>query len=71
MPQNIDPDALVNIPCPRCSEKMEVTVAEIQNNPRLVCAKCGANFAINAQKVMDKIRAAQELAEYERRRRGV
>ena len=50
---------------------MEVTVATIETSPRLVCDKCGATFAINAQKVMDKIRAAQELAEYERRRRGV
>jgi transcription elongation factor Elf1 len=71
MAHNIDPDALVNVPCPRCSEKMEVTVATIESSPRLVCDKCGATFAINAQKVMDKIRAAQELAEYERRKRGV
>jgi hypothetical protein len=28
-------------------------------------------YAINAQKVMDKLRAAQEQAELERRRRGV
>ena len=67
----IDPEALVNIPCPRCSEKNPVTVETIQSNPRLVCEKCGAMFSVNAQKVMDKIRAAEELAELERRRRGV
>jgi len=71
MASNIDPSALVNVPCPKCGEKTPVTVETIQTNPRLVCEKCGAMYAINAQKVMDKIRAAQEKAELERRRRGV
>jgi len=71
MPYNIDPSALVNIPCPSCGEKTAVSVATIESSPRLRCEACGAMYAINAQKVMDKLRAAQEKAELERRRRGV
>lgn len=70
MPHNIDPSALVNIPCPSCGHKTAVSVATIESAPRMVCESCGANFAINATKVMDKIRAAQEQAELDRRRRG-
>ena len=68
---NIDPDALVNIPCPHCGHKTPVSVATIQTSPRMPCESCGAQFAINGQKVMDKIKAAQEQAELDRRRRGV
>jgi uncharacterized Zn finger protein len=71
MAYNIDPSALVNIPCPSCGEKTAVSVATIESSPRLRCEACGAMYAINAQKVMDKLRAAQEKAELERRRRGV
>lgn len=70
MPFNIDPAANVNIPCPSCGQKSPVSVATIQTSPRLRCESCGANFAVNGQKVMDKIRAAQEQAELDRRRRG-
>jgi len=48
-----------------------VSVATIKSSPRLRCEACGVVYAINAQKVMDKLRAAQEQAELERRRRGV
>jgi transcription elongation factor Elf1 len=71
MPHNIDPSALVNIPCPNCGHKTAVSVATIETSPRLGCESCGAMFAINARKVMDKIQAAQEQAELDRRRRGV
>ena len=71
MPHDIDPSALVNIPCPSCGKKTEQTVATIQTSPRLRCPSCGVMFAINARKVMDKIRAVEEQAELERRRRGV
>jgi transcription elongation factor Elf1 len=71
MAYNIDPNALVNIPCPSCGEKTPVSIATIDTSPRLVCEACGATYAINARKVMDKVRAAQEQAELERRRRGV
>ncbi len=71
MAHNIDPEALVNIPCPSCGHKTAVSVGTIESSPRLRCESCGAMFAVNAQKVMDKIRAAQEQAELERRRRGV
>jgi transcription elongation factor Elf1 len=71
MSHNIDPSDLVNIPCPSCGQKTAVSVATIESSPRLRCDACGATYAINAQKVMDKIRAAQEQAELERRRRGV
>jgi uncharacterized Zn finger protein len=68
---DIDPDALVNIPCPSCGEKTAQTVAAIESSPRIRCAACGIMFAVNARKVMDKLRAVQEQAELERRRRGV
>ena len=71
MPPEIDPTALVNIPCPRCGDKTAQTVATIQTSPRLVCQACGTMFAVNANKVMDKIRAVAAQAELDRRRRGV
>jgi uncharacterized Zn finger protein len=71
MPYNIDPSALVNIPCPRCGEKTALGVATIQSSPRLPCPACGAMFAVNASKVMEKLRAVQEQAELDQRRRGV
>jgi transcription elongation factor Elf1 len=71
MPYNIDPAALVNIPCPRCGEKTALSVATIETSPRLPCPACGAMFAVNTRKVMEKLRAFQKQAELERRRRGV
>ncbi len=71
MPYNIDPEALVNIPCPACGHKTPVSVATIETSPRLPCEACGSMFAINANKVMEKLRAVVEQAEMERRRRGV
>ena len=70
MPHDIDPSALVNIPCPRCGKKTPQTVATIQSSPRLRCPACDTMFAVNAGKVMDKIREVEEQAELERRRRG-
>jgi uncharacterized Zn finger protein len=67
---DIDPSALVNIPCPRCGDKTAHSVAALQASPRLRCPACGTMFAVNAAKVMDKIRAVQEQAELDRRRRG-
>jgi len=46
-------------------------VAIIQSSPRLRCPACGTMFAINARKVMEKIRKVEEQAELDRRRRGV
>ena len=71
MHPDIDPSALVNIPCPRCGEKTAQSVATIETSPRLRCPKCGTLFAVNARKVMEKLRAVEEQAELERRRRGV
>lgn len=71
MPSSIDPSALVNIPCPSCGQKTSVTVAVIETSPRIRCEACGTMFGINARKVMDKLRAVEEKAELERRRRGV
>lgn len=71
MPYNIDPSALVNLPCPRCGEKSAETVATIQSSPSLRCPACGAMFSVNAEKVMEKLRAVEEQAELERRRRGL
>jgi uncharacterized Zn finger protein len=68
MAHNIDPSALVNIPCPRCGEKTAQTVSAIQSSPRLRCPACGTMFAVNARKVMDKLRAVEEQAELDRRR---
>jgi transcription elongation factor Elf1 len=71
MPDNIDPTALVNLPCPACAQKTAVSVATLQTAPRIRCESCGTTFAVNVRKVMDKVRAAQEQADMERRRRGV
>ncbi len=71
MPPEIDPSALVNVPCPQCGEKRPVSVAEIQTSPRLRCAACGVMFGVNARKMMAILRAAEEKAEMERKRRGV
>jgi hypothetical protein len=71
MPFNVDPNALVNIPCPSCGHKTPLSVATIETSPRMPCPACGAMFAVNARKVMEKLKAVMEQAELDRRRRGV
>lgn len=68
--QGIDPNANVNIPCPRCGQKSEYSVGLLQTAPRLVCASCGAMFAVNVDKLMEKLKAAQAKIDADRRRAG-
>ncbi len=71
MPSNIDPSALVNIPCPKLWGE---DTADRGHNPIVAAPSvpsCGTTFAVNARKVLDTLRAVEEQAELERRRRGL
>ena len=67
----IDPNAFVNVPCPKCGDKTPQTVATIQSSPRLRCPSCGVLFTVNATKVMAKLKEAQAKAEQSQRRSGL
>ena len=67
----IDPNALVNVPCPQCGDKTPQTVATLQSSPRLRCPSCGVQFTVNAAKVMAKLKEAQAKAEQSQRRSGL
>ncbi len=69
-PPGIDPDASVNIPCPRCGQKSEYPVRDLELAPRLRCGTCGSMFAVNVDKLMDKLKAAQAKIDLDRRRQG-
>lgn len=62
MPQNVDRNATVNIPCPQCGEKFEQTVAELEMAPRLRCPACGVAIRVDARKIMQKIKEAAAKA---------
>jgi len=68
MRTKLDPNAIVNIPCPQCGEKTPQTVATIETSPRIRCAKCGVMFGINATKLMKKLQEAQAKMDLEQRR---
>jgi uncharacterized Zn finger protein len=59
MRKTLDPNALVNIPCPACGEKTAHTVASLGDSPRLRCPKCGVLMKVDARKIMQKIKEAE------------
>ena len=63
----VDPDAIVNLPCPKCGEKTPQTVAELQSSPRIRCGKCGSMFGVSYAKIMKKLEEAQAKADAQRR----
>lgn len=67
---NLDPEATVNIPCPSCGEKSELTVADLGLSPRIRCTACGVLFAVDGKKILKRVREAQEAIELQRRRLG-
>lgn len=70
MPMKLDPDATVNLPCPRCGEKSPQTIATLQLSPRIRCTACGTLFAVDAKKILQRVKEAQEKIDLERRRLG-
>ena len=62
MPQNVDRNATVNIPCPQCGEKIEQTVAELEMGPRLRCPSCGVSIRVDARKILQRIKEAAAKA---------
>jgi uncharacterized Zn finger protein len=58
MRYTLDPNAMVNIPCPSCGEKTAHSVASLGDSPRLRCPKCGVLMKVDARKIMEKIKAA-------------
>jgi uncharacterized Zn finger protein len=59
MPQKLDPNGIVNLPCPKCGEKTEQTIAELETSPRLRCRRCGVQFGVDARKILQKIKEAE------------
>ena len=68
MRPKLDPNALVNIPCPKCGEKTPQTVATLEMSPRLRCDFCGSMFGVNFAKIAKKLEEAQAKIDLERRR---
>ncbi len=68
MPHKLDPNAVVNLPCPQCGEKTPQTVAELEHSPRIRCANCGSMFGVNFAKIVKKLEEAQAKIDLERRR---
>ena len=58
MPQKLDPNATVNIPCPGCGEKTEQTIATLQLSPRLRCPNCRTLFKVDFRKLAEKLKQA-------------
>ena len=67
MRTKLDPNALVNIPCPKCGEKTPQTVGMLETSPRIRCESCGSLFGVNFTKIAKKIEEAQAEAEAARR----
>jgi ribosomal protein S27AE len=67
MRPKLDPDAIVNLPCPKCGEKVPQTIAELEHSPRIRCGKCGNLFGVSYAKIVKKLEEAQARAEAQRR----
>lgn len=67
MRPKLDPNALVNIPCPKCGEKTPQTVATLETSPRIRCEACGSLFGINFTKIAKKLEEAQAKMDAQRR----
>ncbi len=59
MPQKLDPNATVNIPCPQCGDKTEQTIATLELSPRLRCPSCGVMFKVDWRKLAEKLKGAK------------
>ena len=70
MRPKLDPNAIVNLPCPKCGEKSPQTVAALETSPRIRCEKCGNIFGVSFAKIAKKLEEAQAKIEAERYRRG-
>ncbi len=70
MPEKLDRNATVNIPCPQCGNNIEQTVGELEMGPRLRCPSCGVAIKVDARKIMQKIKEAAAKAEEAQRRGG-
>lgn len=62
MPQNLDRNASVSIPCPQCGKKFEQTVGELEAAPRLRCPACGVALRVDAKKILQKVKEAAAKA---------
>lgn len=38
----------ITLSCPKCGHKSQETLGRLQDNPRLVCRKCGVTIAVDA-----------------------
>ena len=46
---NIDNKTL-DIPCPKCSNKIPETIGNIKRNVTITCSRCGTNIKLEADK---------------------
>jgi DNA-directed RNA polymerase subunit RPC12/RpoP len=51
---NVDPNARLPIPCPKCGRKAEQLVSRLRKNPKLRCPACSAEFAVDGAQ-LDKL----------------
>jgi late competence protein required for DNA uptake (superfamily II DNA/RNA helicase) len=70
MPSKLDRDATVNIPCPKCGNKTEQTIATLELSPRLRCPTCLVLFRVDFKKIMQRIKEAEAKIQDQKRRTG-
>jgi len=70
MPSNLDRNATVNIPCPKCGNKTEQTIATLELSPRLRCPTCLVLFRVDFKKIMQRIKEAEAKIDNQKRRMG-
>ena len=50
----------IGIPCPKCGEKTEKSIAWIRSNNNFVCDGCGSAINVEADKLLAGIKKAEQ-----------
>ena len=54
-----DKNEKLDVPCPGCEHITSITIAEIETNPSYQCAGCGETVNIDASKLTDGLKDAE------------
>jgi uncharacterized paraquat-inducible protein A len=56
----LDRNVKVAIPCPKCEQKVEETIARLEANPTLTCPACNATITIQAEKLRQGLQEVEQ-----------
>jgi uncharacterized Zn finger protein len=56
-------NAKLSIPCPKCKEKIQESIARLETNPTLTCTACGTVFAVKAEELTRGLQEVERLTE--------